>query len=60
MKSNAGLPQTVDGKTVYSQTPEDFADKAIQLLDAGVKFIGGCCGTTPAFISELRRRVDAL
>lgn len=59
MKSNAGLPQTIDGKTVYSQTPEDFAEQAIQLIEQGVQFIGGCCGTNPDFIRELRKRIDA-
>ena len=59
MKGNAGLPQTVDGVTTYAQTAEAFADGAIALLDEGATFIGGCCGTTPAFIAELRRRIDA-
>ena len=60
MKGNAGLPQTVDGVTTYSQTPENFADGAMTLLEEGATFIGGCCGTTPAFIAELRKRIDAL
>lgn len=59
MKGNAGLPETVDGKTVYRQTSEAFADGAMALVSEGAKFIGGCCGTTPAFIAELRRRIDA-
>lgn len=59
MKGNAGLPETIDGKTVYTQTPEAFADGAMALVAEGAKFIGGCCGTTPAFIAELRRRIDA-
>lgn len=59
MKGNTGLPETIDGQTVYSQTPEAFADGAMALAEEGAKFIGGCCGTTPAFIAELRRRIDA-
>ncbi len=59
MKGNAGLPQMVDGKTVYSQTPELFADAAVQLIDEGATFIGGCCGTSPEFIAELRQRFDS-
>ena len=59
MKGNAGLPETIDGKTVYKQTPEEFADGAMTLIDEGAKFIGGCCGTNPAVIAELRRRIDA-
>lgn len=53
MKANAGLPEVVDGKTVYRQTPEIFAESARQLVEAGANFIGGCCGTTPEFIAAL-------
>jgi methionine synthase I (cobalamin-dependent) len=54
MKANAGLPEIVDGKTVYHQTPEKFAESAKELLSAGVNFIGGCCGTSPEYIQSLR------
>ena len=57
IKGNAGLPQVVDGKTTYSQTPSAFADTAVKLLDEGASFIGGCCGTTPDYIAELRKRI---
>ncbi|MBO7679590.1 MAG: homocysteine S-methyltransferase family protein [Thermoguttaceae bacterium] len=57
MKGNAGLPKVVDGQSVYDQTPEGFADEAMKLLDAGAVFIGGCCGTNPAYIAELCRRL---
>jgi len=56
MKANAGLPEIVDGKTVYRQTPEHFAESAKELLEAGANFIGGCCGTTPEYIQALRKR----
>jgi len=56
MKANAGLPEMVDGKTVYNQTPEKFAESAKELLAAGANFIGGCCGTTPEYISALSRQ----
>lgn len=58
MKANAGLPEVVDGKTVYSQSPEEFAEKAMRLLDAGANFIGGCCGTSPEFIAAVRTKLD--
>jgi 5-methyltetrahydrofolate--homocysteine methyltransferase len=45
---NAGLPQLIEGKARYTQSPEDFASWVPDLLEAGVKIIGGCCGTTPA------------
>lgn len=50
VKANAGLPEIVDGRTVYRQTPEEFAAYVPQLVEAGAGFIGGCCGTTPEFI----------
>jgi len=50
IKPNAGLPEMVDGKTVYKQTPAEFASYVPQLVEAGASFIGGCCGTTPEFI----------
>ena len=56
MKANAGLPEIVDGKTVYHQTPGHFAEVATELLAAGANFIGGCCGTTPEYIRALRER----
>jgi len=58
MKANAGLPEIVNGKTVYHQTPEKFAESAMELLAAGANFIGGCCGTTPDYIRVLRGRVQ--
>ncbi|MDR2755900.1 MAG: homocysteine S-methyltransferase family protein [Planctomycetaceae bacterium] len=53
MKANAGLPEIVDGTTVYRQTPEKFAESAMKLVEAGANFIGGCCGTTPEFVAAL-------
>jgi methionine synthase I (cobalamin-dependent) len=50
IKANAGLPEMVDGQTVYQQTPAEFAAYVPQLVEAGASFIGGCCGTTPEFI----------
>jgi methionine synthase I (cobalamin-dependent) len=50
IKANAGLPELVDGKTVWKMTPEVFAGFVPQLIEAGASFIGGCCGTNPGFI----------
>lgn len=55
IKPNAGLPQLIDGKAVYQTTPAEFALTAKALVKAGASFIGGCCGTSPAFIVELAR-----
>jgi len=54
IKPNAGLPELVDGVTVYRQTPEQFAAHVPDLLAAGASFVGGCCGTTPQFITAIR------
>ncbi len=58
MKPNAGLPVMVDGQATYEMTPPEFADIALRLRDAGATFIGGCCGTSPAFISALAGRLQ--
>ena len=57
IKANAGLPEVVDGKTVYSQTAEKFAASVPELVEAGAAFIGGCCGTTPEFIRAVRKEL---
>ncbi|GAB6184726.1 homocysteine S-methyltransferase family protein [Thermopirellula anaerolimosa] len=57
IKANAGMPEIVDGKAAYVMTPDEFASHLPQLVELGVAFIGGCCGTSPAFISALRRRL---
>ncbi len=53
IKANAGLPEVIDGKTCYRQTPEEFAGYVPQLIEAGASFLGGCCGTNPDFIRAL-------
>ena len=61
MKPNAGLPDVEDGKTVYRMAPDEFARSARRLWqDGGATFIGGCCGTNPAFIETLRLKNDSL
>ncbi len=52
---NAGLPKSVDGKTVYDVDAEEFSEIMIDIVKAGATIIGGCCGTTPEFI---RRTVE--
>lgn len=58
-KPNAGLPQLVDGKTVFRETPEQMAAHLKDLVEAGANIIGGCCGTRAehirAFVAEARR-----
>lgn len=51
---NAGMPQVVEGRTIYLAGPEYMAEYARRLAQIGVRGIGGCCGTTPAMIKEMR------
>lgn len=60
-KPNAGLPETVNGETVYHCPPEEFTAHVQELAEAGVRIFGGCCGTGPEHIRALAdavRRVD--
>lgn len=57
MKPNAGLPQTIDGKQVYVETPEGFAKYSSDFIKNGARLIGGCCGTNPQFISEISKEI---
>jgi 5-methyltetrahydrofolate--homocysteine methyltransferase len=56
-KPNAGMPELVDGETVYAMTPEEFAEHGRKLVEAGAGIVGGCCGTTPAHITALAQTV---
>jgi len=49
---NAGKPALVEDKTVFDMTPEAFAEGIEKCLRAGARFVGGCCGTTPAHIRK--------
>jgi methionine synthase I (cobalamin-dependent) len=57
IKPNAGLPEVVAGKVTYRTTPDEFAELATALRDAGVAFVGGCCGTTPMFVAALSHTI---
>lgn len=50
---NAGLPQIVDGKTIYDVDPAEFGRECEKIAALGASVIGGCCGTTPEHIAEL-------
>lgn len=55
VKANAGLPSVKDGKTVFDVLPSDFARVTAEMLSRGARIAGGCCGTTPEYISALVR-----
>jgi 5-methyltetrahydrofolate--homocysteine methyltransferase len=56
-KSNAGMPEVVDGQAVYSGTPDIMAGYARRVRAFGATIVGGCCGSTPAHVRAMR---DAL
>src|SRR5579875_2047687 len=57
---NAGLPRVVEGRHIYLTSPEYMGSFAQKLVRAGVSWVGGCCGTTPAHIRAMRGRLRAL
>ena len=54
---NAGLPELVDGETVYRETADQMAEKAMELTAAGARLIGGCCGSTPEFVAAAKEKL---
>ena len=58
IKPNAGLPKISDGKTVFDVDRFEFADIVAGMCEKGVRVAGGCCGTTPEYISELSVRIS--
>ncbi len=55
LKPNAGLPRVENGRTLFDVDAEAFADEVTELMASGVRVVGGCCGTTPAYIRALTR-----
>ena len=60
LKPNAGLPRVEDGRTVFDVSPAAFAADMAAMVQAGVRVVGGCCGTTPAHIRALTDTVGDL
>lgn len=59
-KANAGMPELVDGRTVFRASPDDMACYVPGLVRAGASVVGGCCGTTPDHIRAMAAARDAL
>ncbi|MFT4152135.1 MAG: betaine--homocysteine S-methyltransferase [Paracoccaceae bacterium] len=57
-KGNAGIPKYHDGHIHYDGTPELMAEYAVLARDAGVRIIGGCCGTMPEHLAAMRRALE--
>ena len=56
---NAGLPRRVEGAFIYAAGPEYFGEMVPQMLAAGARIVGGCCGTTPEHTKAMRAAIDA-
>lgn len=57
---NAGRPRDVEGRNIYLSSPEYMASYARRFINNGVKLVGGCCGTTPDHIKQIRQAVHAM
>lgn len=57
---NAGLPKEIGGRKIYLASPEYMAEYAKRLAEAGARFVGGCCGTTPEHIKAIRTYVASV
>ncbi len=57
---NAGLPASVEGRNIYLCSAEYMAHYAARFLQAGARIVGGCCGTTPEHIKEIRNEIRSL
>jgi 5-methyltetrahydrofolate--homocysteine methyltransferase len=57
-KGNAGIPKYHDGHIHYDGTPELMAEYAVLARDAGVRIIGGCCGTMPEHLKHMRAALE--
>jgi homocysteine S-methyltransferase len=57
---NAGLPREVADRKIYMASPEYMAEYARRMVEAGARFVGGCCGTTPDHIKAIRSFVRSV
>ena len=60
VQPNAGVPLNVNGRNMYPTTPTYMAKYAKRMIQSGVRIVGGCCGTTPLHIREIRNEIRAL
>jgi homocysteine S-methyltransferase len=57
---NAGRPREIEGRNIYLCSPEYMASYARRFINAGVRLVGGCCGTTPEHIRQIKQAVRAM
>jgi 5-methyltetrahydrofolate--homocysteine methyltransferase len=59
-QANAGLPQLIDGATVFPGTPQEMTAYHERMIGLGVRVIGGCCGTTPGHIRAMKEALGTV
>ncbi len=59
-KPNAGQPKLVNGETVFDMGPDEYAGYFTRLIEAGANLLGGCCGSSPAHIAAVSRKIKSL
>lgn len=59
-KPNAGLPKLIDGETVFDMGAEEFGAYVEEFAKSGVNLFGGCCGTSPLYIEEIKKNLKGL
>jgi methionine synthase I (cobalamin-dependent) len=57
IQPNRGQPEMAAGQLTYRQTPEAFSEDIVSIVRGGADAVGGCCGTTPEFIAQIRYRL---
>jgi len=60
IQSNAGIPEINNGNLIFPESTEFMSSHIKELIDAGISIIGGCCGTTPEYISAFRTEIDLI
>ncbi|MBP2626774.1 MAG: Methionine synthase [Firmicutes bacterium] len=60
IQPNAGMPKLINKQTIFPMTPKEMGTWAGQLVSAGARYIGGCCGTTPEHIKAIKEAVSNL
>lgn len=59
IQPNAGIPEIINGKVSYPESPEQYAQFVREMISKGIRFVGGCCGTTPVHIAAARMVIDS-
>jgi 5-methyltetrahydrofolate--homocysteine methyltransferase len=59
VQPNAGMPELINGETVFPMSPAEFGEWVPKLIEAGASYIGGCCGTTPQHIQAIKTAAQA-